>query len=439
MNTLAHPHIWPLTATHNGNLHIGGCDAVALARRYGTPLYVFDVATFRAQARAYIAAFATSYPAETHVSYASKALLNTAIARLVHEEHLGLDVVSGGELYVALRAGVPAAQIHMHGNAKPDAELHEALAAGIGRIVVDSLDELRRLAQMTAGRATPQQILLRIAPEVATDTHAHIQTGHAASKFGLPLAALPAAADLLAVAPGLRLRGLHAHLGSQLFDTAPYISALDVLFAHMALLRDRYGLVLDEVSPGGGLGVPYLPEQSLPDIAAFGRTLSAAVQESAARARIALPRLLLEPGRSLVARAGVALYGVVGRKAQPAGADHPDYLHIDGGMADNIRPALYNARYTALLANRTTEPATETVDVAGRYCESGDVLLRATALPHALAGDVLAVAGAGAYTLSMASTYNLVPRPALVFVEDGRAWLAQRRETYADLVTRDTV
>ncbi len=441
-------HIWPITAaiTGDGHLEIGGCDTVVLAAERGTPLYLLDAATFRTNCRTYKHAFARHYPGDVSVHYASKALLNTGIAQLLHAEDMALDVVSGGELWVALRAGFPAARIHLHGNAKPRAELEQALAAGIGNIVVDTLDELVLLAILTSNQAKPQSILLRIAPGVAADTHAHIQTGQADSKFGLPLGQLDAAAAILQDAPGLRLRGLHCHLGSQLFDPAPYPRAIDVLLDAAVRLRDQHGIVCDEISPGGGLGVAYTVDQAAPDIDLFAATICRAVVEGCEQRRFPLPTLVVEPGRSIVARAGVALYSVLARKhvaaeTQPTTDNQQlttTYLHIDGGMADNIRPALYGATYTALLANHANTKPDTRVHVSGRYCESGDVLLRDVLLPSAVPGDLLAVAVAGAYTLSMASNYNLVPRPALLLVEQGQTQIMQRRETYEDLVRRDS-
>jgi diaminopimelate decarboxylase len=453
------PHLWPDTAAvdDRGHLAIGGCDVVALAREHGTPLYLLDEATFRGSCRAYRLALARHYPAASAPHYASKALLNTAVAQLVAEEGLGLDVVSGGELYVALRAGFPPERIHLHGNAKPRSELEQALAAGVGNIMVDTLDELELLARLTAGRAAPQSIMLRLTPDIAADTHAHIETGRAASKFGLPLEALAAAAERIVAAPGLRLAGLHAHLGSQIFDYAPIGQAVGVLLDCAARLRERHGLAVHEISPGGGLGVPYVAEQPQPDTDAYVAAVARAVVEGCAARGLPLPRLVIEPGRSIVARAGVAVYEIVatkplrgignwglgaGVKAHQLPVPNPQapatrYLHVDGGMADNIRPALYGAHYTALLANRPSAPATQVVHIAGRFCESGDVLLRDLPLAEAGPGDLLAVAVAGAYTLSMASNYNLVPRPALLLVGEGRARAIQRRETYADLAARD--
>ena len=455
---LSAPQLWPDGASIDarGHLIIGGCDTVELARAHGTPLYLLDEATFRTSCRAYRAALARHYPGASSAHYASKALLNSALARLVAEEGLGLDVVSGGELNVALRAGFPAERIHLHGNAKPRAELEQALAAGIGKIVVDTLDELDLLAQLTASRAIPQTILLRLAPDIAADTHAHMETGRATSKFGIPLDALDAAATRIAAAPGLRLAGLHTHLGSQILDYAPIMQAVGVLLDCAAQLRDRHQLDVTEISPGGGLGTPYTADQPIPNIDAYVAAIAQAMREGCAARGFALLRLVVEPGRSIIARAGVALYEILATKRLPGDGGrgmgnggvvaqppspipHPPtrYLHIDGGMADNIRPALYAARYTALLANRASAPADEVVHIAGRYCESGDVLIRDIALPRAELGEILAVATAGAYTLSMASNYNLVPRPALLLLGSGCARVIQRRETYADLVARD--
>ncbi|NTW01813.1 MAG: diaminopimelate decarboxylase [Oscillochloris sp.] len=429
-------HIWPDTAEIiGGQLSIGGCALADLAAVHGTPLYLLDEATIRGAMRAYREALSRHYPGPARVHYASKALLNTALAQIVAEEGLGLDVVSGAELLVARRAGLPMEQVHMHGNAKSEAELCRAVEWGVGAIVVDSLDELERLAALTHGRERPQGVLLRVAPNIDAHTHAHIATGGAASKFGIPLEALGVAAARALDASGLRLLGLHAHIGSQLFAAAEFRAAVDVLAREMARLRDALGVELEELSPGGGVGVPYTADMPPTDIDAYAQALAAAMSRACATYDLRPPLLTVEPGRSIIARAGVALYRVVARKLGSDGATL--YLHVDGGMADNIRPALYGARYTALLANRADAPPGPPVAVAGRYCESGDVLLREALLPPAQPGDVLAVAVAGAYTLSMASTYNLVPRPAVLLVRDGQARLIQRRETEEDLLARD--
>jgi diaminopimelate decarboxylase len=303
--------------------------------------------------------------------------------------------------------------------------------------------------------------MLRLTPDIAAVTHAHIQTGHAASKFGLPLEALDSAAQRIVAAPGIQLVGLHAHIGSQIFDYHSIEQAVGVLLDCAVQLRARHSLAVSEISPGGGLGAAYTIDQAPPDFDDYIVAIARTVVEGCAARDLPLPELVIEPGRSIVARAGVALYEIVATKPLPSdegrktedessvdAVTHPPssvprpssasrYLHIDGGMADNIRPSLYGARYTALLANRASAPADERVHVAGRYCESGDVLLRDIMLPRARPGDLLAVAVAGAYTLSMASNYNLVPRPALLLVGERRAHLIQRRETYADLIARD--
>lgn len=439
------PHLWPDTARiADGQLLIGGCRLSDLAAAHGTPLYLFDEATLRGAMRGYMAAFARHYPGQFQVHYASKALLNTAVAQIVAQEGLGLDLVSGAELLVARRAGVPMDRVHLHGNAKSDAELRRALEWGVGAIVVDNLDELARLAALSADREEPQGVLLRLAPNIDAHTHAHIATGGAGSKFGLPLGLLNTAAELTLDAPGLRLLGVHAHIGSQLFAVGELQAAVGVLVEMAAQLHERYGAPIVEISPGGGLGVPYTADMPATDIDAYAQALSSAMVAHCETRKLPLPHLTVEPGRSIVARAGVALYRVVGRKVRPKhdppSEDHASalqYLHIDGGMADNIRPALYGARYTALLANRADAPPAGPVDVAGRYCESGDVLLRGAELPAAAPGDLLAVAVSGAYTLSMASTYNMVPRPAVLLVADGQARLIQRRETEEDLLGRD--
>ncbi|MFV9504613.1 MAG: diaminopimelate decarboxylase [Oscillochloridaceae bacterium umkhey_bin13] len=441
MTPLPHSHIWPLRAEiRAGHLWIGGCDSVALAQTYGTPLYLLDEMTLRDMMRSYQAAFLAACggdPSRFGIHYASKALLNLALAQLVADEGLGLDVVSGTELLLAQRADLPMAHVHLHGNAKSAAELQRAVAWGVGAIVVDQLDELHHLAALTANAAIPQGILLRVAPAIQAATHAHIATGAEDAKFGLPLAALDHAVNLVMAAPGLRLLGLHAHIGSQLFDLTQLQATVALLVGQAAHIYRTHGLLVAELSPGGGLGVAYTPDQLHGDPVAYAQTLVGTLAEQWAAYGLPdpLPRLTVEPGRSIVARAGVALYTVIGRKLNAAG--QTQYLHLDGGMADNLRPALYGARYTAMLADQAGAPAGPPVTVAGRFCESGDVLLRDTPLPPAQPGAILAVATAGAYTLSMASNYNLVPRPALVLVGDGQARLIQRRESETEVLARD--
>lgn len=438
-----------------GHLTLGGIDVAELAARFGTPLYLYDDATIRAACRAYVAAFTHAHDA--HVHYASKAYLAPWLCHLLREEGLGLDVVSGGELHVALASGVPAAEIRLHGNNKLPGELRDAVAAGVGRIVVDNYDELRLLAEIAAevsgrrrygvemprastseragaGRRVP--ILLRLSPGVAAHTHEHLQTGLLDSKFGLPIVtgdALAAVRDALA-APALELRGYHAHVGSGAMNPQPIVEGLRRLLTFAREAHAATGYWPAEVCPGGGLGIAYeRGERALP-VEELAKAIFAAVAAAEVPSGMAPPVISVEPGRSVVGRAGVALY-TVGARKDIAGVRR--YVSVDGGMADNIRPALYGARYTALAATRMTAPTAGLFTVAGRYCESGDVLVREAALPALEPGDLLALPAAGAYCLAMSSGYNAAPRPAVVVVKDGAARLAQRRGTYDDLLMYD--
>ena len=447
--------VFPNTAhiAPNGHLHLAGLDVVALAAEFGTPLYVYDEATIRDRCRAYRDALAAHYPAPAEAAYAAKAFLCIAMAQLVAEEGLGLDVVSGGELHVALRAGFPAARIHFHGNNKSPAELALALEAGVGRVVVDNFYELETLARLAAERGVVAAIWLRLSPNVDAHTHTHRKTGLLDSKFGFPLATGDAtrAVQIALANPHLALTGLHAHIGSQIFETEPFVQTAQVLLDFAAEMQS-HGFELRELSPGGGLGVCYVESDPPAPIEPYVQTVSRAVVKGCKTQGLPLPRLVLEPGRSIVGPAGVALYTVGARKEIPG---LRTYLSVDGGMADNLRPALYGARYTAILANKANHPPAETVTVAGKFCESGDVLIRDLCLPRAEPGDLLAVPVSGAYNLAMSSNYNQAPRPAAVLAHDGQAlrqgpWsfgprakgsgqarLILRRETYDDLTRRD--
>jgi diaminopimelate decarboxylase len=425
------------TRTANGVLVLGGCPLVELAERHGTPLYIYDAATLDSTVASYRVALASAYPAFWEVAYAAKAWLNTAMVRWAATHGLGLDVVSAGELAIALHGGFPAEHIHFHGNNKRPAELAAALAAGVGRIVVDHAGELDLLNAQALAQGIRQPIWLRVNPDVDVDTHGHTRTGHAASKFGLALTdgTAEAVARQALSMPGVALRGLHCHIGSQFRKAAPLVLAVQRLLDLAERLHASDNWQLAELSPGGGWAVPYVTDQTvgLPAIKAYVGQVAAAVVEGCQQRSLPLPRLVLEPGRSLVARAGVALYGVGAVKQ--AGA--VTYAFIDGGLADNPRPALYEARYSALLANRVSNESPQRVHVAGPYCETGDVLIHDIDLPPLRPGDLLAVPASGAYQLSMASNYNAALRPAVVWVDDGQARLIQRRETVADLLRRD--
>ncbi|NOZ29308.1 MAG: diaminopimelate decarboxylase [Chloroflexi bacterium] len=436
MNNLSSlQHILPMTAqVIDGRLWVAGCDLTALADTYGTPLYVYDAATLEAAVEAYASALRRHYPGPWEIAYAAKAFWCLAMAQWASSRGLGLDVVSGGELAIGLRAGFPPERIHFHGNYKTDAELEIALDANVGRIVLDHEGEIERLERLAAARGTVVEVWLRVSPGIDVHTHDYVVTGRADTKFGIPLMGGMAreAARRVLRSPHLRLVGLHTHLGSQILDATPFARAVHTLLDLAADLEDE-GFTLRELSPGGGWGVPYRPDDPPTSVDAYIAAIGEAVVTGCRERGWPLPRLVIEPGRSLVARAGIALYRVGSVKRQPGRT----YVLVDGGLADNPRPALYGAAYTALLANRMEEKATETVAVAGPYCESGDILIRELRLPPARTGDLLAVPVAGAYQLSMASNYNAARRPAVLWLANGRAHLIRERESYEDLMRRD--
>lgn len=429
--------IWPTTTRRDGSgvLEIGGVPLTRIAEGHGTPVYIYDEETLRSVARSWRDEFAAVYPG-SRVVYAAKAFLAPAIVRILREEGLGIDVVSGGELFLALRSGMPATEISFHGNNKTMAELSEAIDAGVGRIVIDNLHEIDLLGELVAGRRTAVEVMLRVNPGVDVHTHRKISTGLADSKFGVPIASGQAADAVARISnvPNLHLVGYHAHVGSQLFDPDATIASIDELVAFGATMRERHGIEMEHLSPGGGFGIAYLESDRLLEPAAWATTIAAAVVDGCTRHRLPLPILTIEPGRSLVGRAGVALYTVGAIKTLPG---IRTYVSIDGGMADNIRPTLYDARYSASVANRDVNGSLETVTIAGKYCESGDVLIERIDLPPLRMGDLLAIPAAGAYCLAMASNYNLALRPPVVVVRDGRSRLIRRRETYDDLLVTE--
>lgn len=423
--------------TGEGQLSLAGIALVDLAAEFGTPLYVYDEATIRRRARGYRDGLRAAYPGEGLVCYAAKAYCAPWLLRVIAEEGLGLDVVSGGELFAAQAAGFPPERTYFHGNNKGPDELAQAISFGVNRVVVDNVEEIERLSAIATAQGTQQQVLLRVAPGVEAHTHAHIKTGALDTKFGLSIQTGAAEAAALAIdeAPGLKLVGLHAHIGSQLFELEPYGETIERVFELAARLRDAFGFELRELSPGGGFGMRYTAEDDEPITPAdVTRAIADAVCAAAERHGYAagqLPRLTLEPGRSIVGPAAVAMYRV-GSVKEIRGVR--TYVAVDGGMADNIRPTAYGARYTPLLANRMADTADAVVAVAGKYCESGDVLVKDARMPMPTVGDLVAVPGSGAYHLAMASNYNLALRPAVVVVVDGAARLVRRRETYEDLL-----
>ncbi len=419
-------------ATPEGHLSVGGCDLVDLAGEFGTPLVVYDEDEIRATARRYRDAMAAHDP-RAEVLYASKAFYAQAMLRLALEEGLSVDVASGGELFAALRAGFPPERIYMHGNAKDPGEIGELLDAGVGTVIVDSLDEVALLDRMSGERGVRQRVLVRVTPGVKPSTHAYISTGQLDSKFGFSLegGAAAAAVDAVRAAARLDLDGLHCHIGSQLFELGGYRAAASLL-ADFA--KACGGDDLRTMDMGGGLGIAYTRGDEPPPVEAFADTVMDAVRAEWDRVGLPMPRVLVEPGRSMVGRAGLTLYRVGAVKDVPG---IRRYAAVDGGMSDLLRPMLYGAVYEALLANRADDEPVGALRLVGKHCESGDVLIQEAALPDTRAGDLVCLPATGAYGVSMASNYNGVPRPAIVFVRDGRARLVTRRETYADLIARD--
>lgn len=418
-----------------GHLEIGGCDTVELAERYGTPLYIMDEELLRKNCRRFRNALRQSYP-HGQVIFAGKAFLVMAMARLVAEEGLGLDVVSGGELFTALKAGFPAERLFFHGNNKSPAELAQALDAAAGRIVVDSMMELGDLIRLARVKGKRAAVLLRLRPGVEAHTHEYIQTGQEDSKFGFSLEeeALAAVRLALSVPEQIQLAGFHCHIGSQIFQIEPFRPAARRMLRFMAMVREETGVVVSQLNMGGGLGIRYQSGDTPPSIESFVSNLATAVTQAAEEEGYPLPELLLEPGRSICGEAGITLYRVGVIKEIPG---IRRYVAVDGGMMDNIRPALYGAGYEALLANKAIGNGAQTVTIAGKACESGDILIEKTMLPPVEKGDLLAVFSTGAYCYSMASNYNRNPRPAVLFVRDGKARVAVRRETYEHLVALD--
>ena len=420
-----------------GHLVIGGCDTVELARTFGTPLYVLDEALIRARCRAYRAGFARSYP-DAEVLYAGKALLVLAICRIIEEEGLSLDVVSGGELYTARAAEFPMERVYFHGNNKSPQELRMAIEYGVHRVIVDNFHELELLNRLAASAGARMGILLRVTPGVEAHTHSYVQTGQEDSKFGFSIkgGAARRAAEAALASSNLELAGFHCHIGSQIFDVGSFEAAAKVMFGFMDELRSATGFVARELNLGGGLGIRYVEGDVSMDPAAFAQRLGAWVRRESAARGYPLPRLLIEPGRSIVGEAGTTLYTLGSSKEVPG---IRTYVAVDGGMSDNPRVALYDAKYEAVIANRAAAPATQRVSVAGKCCESGDMLIWDLDVPDWSPGDILAVFSTGAYNYSMASNYNRLPRPAMVLVADGRADLIVERERYEDLIRHDRI
>ena len=418
-----------------GHLEIGGVDTVELESNFGTPLYVYDVALIRQRARGFKETF-EKHGVKAQVAYASKAFSTIAMVQVVHEEGLSLDVVSGGELYTALAADFPKERIHFHGNNKSRAELEMAIKEDVGCIVVDNFYEIALLQEITEQYPKKMPVLLRLTPGIEAHTHDYILTGQEDSKFGFDLQNGQAdeAVRLVQNSKGLELLGIHCHIGSQIFETTGFIMATQKLFAKMKEWKQRIEFVPQVLNLGGGFGIRYTEEDQPIPVSQYVEVIIEEVKKQSKQLEVEIPEIWIEPGRSLVGDAGTTLYSIGSRKHVP---NVREYVAIDGGMNDNIRPALYQAKYEAVIANRMNDESDELVSIAGKCCESGDMLMWDVHLPKANPDDLLAMFCTGAYGYSMASHYNRLPKPAVVFVEDGEAQLVVKRETYEDIVKND--
>ncbi len=419
-----------------GHLTVGGCDVVTLAHKYGTPLYIYDEDEIRSRCRKYINEFASRYP-EIEIAYAGKAALTTGLARLMDQEGMGLDVASAGELFTALRAEFPAERIKMHGNFKSNVEYRMALQARVGRIVVDSLLELSQLNSWAGKLGEVADILIRVRPGIDTHTHELIQTGQVDSKFGVGIYGSEAreAVRLAKQMENLRLHGFHCHIGSQLLETDGFERAIDQMVEYLARMRDELDCECEDLDLGGGLGIRYTEKDEPPTIAELAEAICPRLLARLEAHDLRPPRLILEPGRSIVGEAGVTVYTVGVVKEIP---DLRTYVSVDGGLSDNPRPALYDAVYEAVVANRADEEASQWVRIAGKHCET-DTLIDDTPIADVQPGDLLAVFATGAYSYAMASNYNRFTRPAVVLCSDGSDELLVERERLEDLVAHDRI
>ncbi len=425
-----------LSVNGMGHLTISGCDTVELAAQYGTPLYVMSEDEIRSVCRRYLSSFEKYYEGKGKPIYASKAFSCKEICRIVYSEGLDVEVVSGGELYTALQAGVPARRIHFQGNNKTAGELIMAVENGVGDVVVDNLSELRKLQTIAAEKGKVVSISLRIKPGIDAHTHEFIRTGQIDSKFGIDLASGEAleAVRLASEMENVSLKGLHCHIGSQIFDREPFVHAAEVMLDFFGQVKRETGLEFEFLNLGGGFGIRYIEQDNASPYEEYMDAVSAAVHRKCKELGLSMPWIYIEPGRSIVGEAGITLYTVGNIREIP---NVRNYVAIDGGMFENPRYALYQSDYTCIVANKADRPANYTATVAGKCCESGDLIQEHTAIQAPEEGDILAVLSTGAYNYSMASNYNRNPRPACVMVSQGKSRVVIKGETYEDLLRND--
>ena len=435
MPNTVNQNIKPFNTKRNekGNLEISGCDLVELAKKYGTPLYVMDEVSLRKIAREYKDAF-SSYK-KVNMMYASKALMTSQIAKILHEEGFGFDVVSGGEIFTIHNAKVDMNYATFNGNNKTYDEIELALDLNVGRVSVDNFYEIKLLDEVAKKKNKTQKILLRITPGIECHTHEYIQTGHLDSKFGFDLTQIDEAINIIKnECKNLEIKGLHAHIGSQIFETQVYFDEIGVLIKELKRINEVHNLNLDEMNIGGGLGITYTNEDCPPSVYELADVILKSIKENCAKYNFDEPTLYIEPGRSIVGTSGVTLYTIGSYKQVPKGRK---YIAVDGGMADNPRPSMYGAKYVAEIANKKEGENLEKVTVAGRFCESGDILIKDIELNSPITGDILCIYNTGAYGYSMSSNYNRVLKPAMVLVNNSQSDIIIKRETYEQLVQND--
>ncbi len=425
----------PVTTEKRDHIYIGGCDTVELAKKYGTPLYILDEETIRGICREYKSAF-RDYK-NIRMMYACKSLCNLAVLRIVDDEGFGFDTVSSGEIYTAYKAGVNMEKVLFNGNNKSSEEVELALDLGVGRFSVDNFYEAELLNRFAQDKGKTVDVLLRITPGIECHTHDYIQTGQVDSKFGFDLSQVDEIINLIKIDyNNLNLKGIHAHIGSQIFETRSYYDEVEILIKEIARIKTVHGIALEEMNIGGGLGVKYTENDCPPSVEELANAVTEAMKQALEKYSIEEPVIYIEPGRSVISTAGVTLYTVGSFKDIPGVRK---YVALDGGMADNPRPSMYQAKYTAEVANRMNNSETEIVTLAGRYCESGDILIENIELPCLETGDIVCVYNTGAYNYSMASNYNRVPKPAMVLVNNSQSDMIVSRESLEDLTARENI
>ena len=425
-----------LKVNDKGRMEIGGCDVAELADKYGTPAYIMDENCIRANCRKYISSIDEYYNGNGIVLYASKALSCMQIYRIMKEEGMGVDAVSGGEIYTAVKAGFPAAKIYFHGNNKSEEELRYALGCGVGRIVVDNTAELNMINRLAGENGLSVKVLFRIKPGIDAHTHSFIRTGQIDSKFGVALETGEAEeiVKLASTFKNISIAGVHCHIGSQIFELEPFELAAEKMMNFIADIKDKYGIELAELNLGGGFGIKYTDKDTPIDYELYIKAVSKVITRIAAFRHVGIPYIVMEPGRSIVAPAGLTLYRVGTVKNIP---NIRTYVSVDGGMGDNPRHILYSAEYDAVLPEKPYAERTRKVTIVGKCCESGDILIEDVFMPEIKDGDLLAVLATGAYNYSMASNYNRIPRPPVIMAADGKSRIAVKRESYEDLVRND--